>query len=216
MKLLWKICAIPLLYIAVGEFDYAYGRILGGTQWKYALDSTSKANQGQFIHQVDIQKGKGHGIDYLKTAPWLRQFTRNPYPDTISFQYYAIHDTVFDKKNDTSYAYRKGFGYMRLDELSATVQHLPNGLLQTGVRYFYVEKKGNSYYIQSKDQIGQVTGFITLYLDKVDFMKPIDVYYNGNCVYHKKAYPNIGVMAESMALFGDPCRIFAAKVKIEL
>ena len=72
-------------FIAVGEFDAAYGRALSGRQWKQYLDSTAVANPGQFIHQVDIQKGKGQGIDYFKTAPWLRQFTRNPYPDTLSF-----------------------------------------------------------------------------------------------------------------------------------
>lgn len=203
-------------FIAVGEFDAAYGRALSGRQWKQYLDSAAVANPGQFIHQVDIQKGKGHGIDYFKTAPWLRQFTRNPYPDTLSFQYYAVHDTVFDKKNDTSYTYRKGFGCIRLDGLSATAKRLPDGLLQTGVRYFYMEKKGNIYHLQSNERIGKVNGIIGLYIDKIDFLQPVTVYYNGNLVYHKRVSPNVGVMAESLALFGDPDRIFIAKVNVKI
>lgn len=203
-------------YITVGEFDVAYGRAQSGQQWKHGLDSASVANPGQFVHQVVIEKEHGHAINYFKTAPWLRQFTRKPYPDTLSFQYYAVHDTVFDKKYDTSFTYRKGFGYIRLDGLSVTSKRLADGLLQTGVRYFYVEKKENTYHIQSDNRIGKATGFIELYIDKVDFSQPVTVYYNGRKVYHKTLQPNIGVMAESLALFGDPDRIFAAKVKIKI
>jgi len=203
-------------YITVGEFDAAYGRAPSAHQWKHALDSASTTNPGQFVHQVVIEKGKGHGVDYYKTAPWLRQFTRNPYPDTISFQYYAVHDTVFDKKYDTSFTYRKGFGYIRLDGLSASSKKLPNGLLQTGVRAFYVSKNGNTYHIQSENRIGTTSGFIELYIDKVNFSQPVTVYYNGQNVYHQKMVPNVGVMAESLALFGDPDRIFSSKVKIKI
>jgi len=202
--------------ITVGEQDYAYDRALGGGQWKHALDSAAAANAGQFIHVVDIEKGHGHGVDYDKTAPWLRQFTRNPYPDTLSFQYYAVHDTVFDRQYDTSYTYRKGFGYIRLDGLTATARRLPDGLLQTAVRYFYVEKKGNTYSIRSEDRIGKAAGKIAVYLDKVDFSQPIRIYYNGHLVYNRKVRPSTGVMAESLALFGDPDRIFAARVVVDV
>lgn len=203
-------------YIAVGAFDYAYGRALGGAQWKKQLDSASKANAGQFVHVVDIQQGKGHGIDYFKTTPWLKQYIRNPYPDTLSFQYYAVHDTVFNRVNDTSFTYRKGFGYLRLDGLSQMSKPLANGFLETAVRDFYVEKRGNTYRVKSTNRIGNVTGVVSLYFDHIDFSKPVVMYYNGRQIHKKKVVPNLGVMAESLALFGDPKRIFAAKLEIKI
>ncbi len=202
--------------ISVGEYDFAYGRVDGAREWKKYLDSAAKSNSGQFIHEVDIQSGRGHGIDYYKTAPWLKQFTRNPYPDTVSFQYYAVHDTVFDKKDDTSFTYRKGFGYIRLDGLSHSVEKDQDGLLKTGIRDFYIEKKGNVYHIRSFNRIGSVSGFINIYLDKVDFLLPVTVYFNGEKVYNDKVKPNIGTMMESLALFGDPDRIFAAKIRVKI
>lgn len=203
-------------YIAVGEFDFAYGRALGGAQWKKQMDSAAHANPGQFAHVVDIQKGKGHGIDYFKTTPWLRKFTRNTYPDTLSFQYYAVHDTVFNKVNDTSFTYRKGFGYVRLDGLNQIAKTLPDGFLQTGLRDFYIEKKGNTYHIKSDNRIGVTTGSISLYLDHIDYSKQVLIYYNGQLIQKKKVAPNLGVMAESLALFGDPKRVFAAKLDVKI
>ena len=79
-----------------------------------------------------------------------------------------------------------------------------------------MEKKGNIYHLQSNERIGKVNGIIGLYIDKIDFLQPVTVYYNGNLVYHKKVSPNVGVMAESLALFGDPDRIFSAKVNVKI
>lgn len=203
-------------HIAVGEFDFAYGRARGGAQWKNQLDSAARANPGQFIHVVDIQKGKGHGIDYFKTTPWLRKFTRNAYPDTLSFQYYAVHDTVFNRVNDISFTYRKGFGYVRLDGLNQVAKPFSDGFLQTAVHDFYIEKKGNNYYVKSNNRIGITTGAISLYLDHIDYSKQVMIYYNGRLIQKKKVIPNLGVMAESLALFGDPKRIFTAKLDLKI
>ncbi|MFZ4861231.1 hypothetical protein ACL9RF_03520 [Sphingobacterium sp. Mn56C] len=203
-------------YASVGEFDHAYGRSVGGQQWKLALDSAAKNNNGQFPHIVDIQKGRGHGIDYFKTTAWLRNFSRKPYPDTVSFQYYAVHDTVFNRVNDSSYTYRNSFAYCRLDGLQHTAVKQSDGLLETAVRDFYWEKSGNTYRIQSKNRVGEVQGDFTLYLSEIDFTKPVQVWYNGKVVYQQKVKLNVGTMLESMALFGDPKRIFAAKLTFKI
>ncbi len=193
--------------VEVGQNDFAYGRALFGHLWQGLLDSLGAAHPGQFPHAVVVQGGKGHGIDYFNTAPWLSGFTRNVYPDTLSFAYYPVYDTINTEEKNVPFTYRKGFGYIRLDGLSGG---------GTNERSFYVEKKGNIYHILSADKKGIVTGTIRLYVDKVDFSSPVSVYYNGRLVQHKKLVPSAGVMAESLALFGDPARIFAAEVVVPL
>lgn len=191
--------------IQMGEFDYAYERVENARKWKIKLDSAAAASPGQFIHTVEIQAGKGHGIDYMKAAPWIKQFKRKNYPDTLSWMYYAQCDTIYNAEPGQPCTYRKGFGYVRLD-----------GLSQSGERSFYVEKQGNAYEIKSSNVKGIVKGKITLYVDKVDFAQPVKVNYNGKEVFNKKLPLNVGVMAESIALFGDPRRIFAAAVEVKV
>ena len=62
----------------------------------------------------------------------------------------------------------------------------------------------------------EISGSFDIYIDKVDFSKPVKVTYNGKVVFDDKVVLNDGVIAESIALFGDPKRIFAAKVTINL
>lgn len=190
-------------HIEVGEKDYAYGRVQNGRDWKKLLDSAAAKNPGQFKHEVEIQNGRGHGIDYFRTAPWLKQFTRKAYPDTLSMVYYAQVDSIYGGEPNVPSTYRKGFGYLRLD-----------GLSKTGERKFYIEKKGNTYQVSSSNVKGKVKGKVKLYIDKVDFSQPILVYYNSKLISNKKLKPNVGTMTESLALFGDPERLFPVAVDI--
>jgi hypothetical protein len=154
---------------------------------------------------VEIQAGKGHGIDYMRAAPWIKQFSRKNYPDTLSWMYYAQCDTIYNAEPNQPCTYRKGFGYVRLD-----------GLSQSGERDFYVEKHGNDYTIRSSNRKGAVKGEIRLYIDNVDFAAPVKVKYNGKEVFSGKLKLNVGTMAESLALFGDPLRIFPAAVAVKI
>lgn len=191
------------LRIEVGEHDNAYGRAQNARNWKLKLDSAAAANPGQFIHHINIQEGKSHGINYYNTSSWLKQFKRNSYPDTLSLRYYAQCDTIYGGEPGRPATYRKGFGYLRLD-----------GLSETGERSFYLEKSGNTYIITSANTKGKVIGKLVLYADKVDFKQAVKVYYNNKLVFNSKVKPNIGTMTESLALFGDPKRIFPAAVEI--
>jgi hypothetical protein len=40
------------------------------------------------------------------------------------------------------------------------------------------------------------------------------VYYNDRLINNKKLKPNVGTMAESLALFGDPERVFPASINM--
>ncbi|MRG44311.1 hypothetical protein GFS24_04255 [Chitinophaga sp. SYP-B3965] len=191
--------------IQMGESDFAYDRVENAKRWKVMLDSAAAASPGQFNHIVEIQAGKGHGIDYMRAAPWIKQFTRKNYPDTLSWMYYAQCDTIYNAEPAQPCTYRKGFGYVRLD-----------GLSQSGERDFYVEKHGNVYTIRSANRKGIVKGEIRLYADNVDFAQPVKVNYNGKEVFNGKLKLNVGTMAESLALFGDPLRIFPAAVTVKV
>lgn len=182
--------------IEVGEFDRGFDRNKMGISWKQRLDSAALVNPGYFNHVVNIQTGKGHGINYYNVTPWLiKQSKRVTYPDVLSFMYY-----------DTDGDYRKGFGYVRLDGLSK----------EGGRKSFKIEKNGNNYDITTQEVKGKVSGKISLYVDKVDFIKPVKVRLNGKEVFNGKVKNNFAVIVESIALFGDPARIYAAKIELDI
>lgn len=181
--------------IEVGELDTGFERNIMGADWQRRLDSAAQANPGQFDHEVVIQQGRGHGINYHQVTPWLVQKTRNAYPDTLSFMYYDIDG-----------GYRNGFGYVRLD-----------GLTRDGSRKsFKVVKQGNTYDISTADVSGAVSGKIALYLEHIDYTTPVTVILNGREVFRSNVACSVGVMIESIAVFGDPNRIFASKIELAI
>lgn len=180
----------------VGARDYEYDRSLNAKDWRDKLDELAKANPGDFIHESNIIPDHGHTIPYLTMTPWLAQHKRRTYPKHISYTYYNIDDGFSDG------VYYLGFGKVKQSRdarLHLDVQH-----------------EGNTFEVKSKLLKGTAEGSLTLYIDEVDFTKPVVVRHNGREVFSGILKPSKGVMAEAIARFGDPKRVFPAKVEIPL
>ena len=180
----------------VGARDYEYDRSLNARDWRDKLDELAKANPGDFIHESNIIPDHGHTIPYLTMTPWLAQHKRRTYPKHISYTYYNIDDGFSDG------VYYLGFG---------KVKHSRDARLHLDVQH-----EGNTFEVKSKLLKGTAEGSLTLYIDEVDFTKPIVVRHNGREVFSGILKPSKGVMAEAIARFGDPKRVFPAKVNIPL
>lgn len=180
----------------VGERDYLYDRSLNAMDWRERLAAFAQANPSDFVHEANLIPGHGHTIPYLTITAWLEQHRRRVYPQRVSYTYYDIDDGFSDG------VYYLGFGSLRASK---------DARLQLDVRH-----EGNGFTLESKLLKGSVEGSYTLYIDEVDFTKPIVVRHNGQVVFEGMLRPNKGVMAEALARFGDPRRIFPAKVMIQL
>lgn len=180
----------------VGERDDAYNRSLNAMDWRDKLQALAQAYPGDFVHEANLIAGHGHTIPYFTIMPWLATHTRRSYPRHISYTYYNIDDGF------SSGVYYLGFSGIKASQ--ETRLHLD------------VRHEGNSFILESKLLKGTAEGEYTLYIDEVDFSKPISVRYNGREIFNGLLRPNRGVMAEALALFGDPRRIFPAKVTIKL
>lgn len=62
---------------------------------------------GHYIHRIELIPGMGHGIDYKLTTPWLKQYTRNPYPKHVSWENFEMDGL-----------YRNGFYNLFVEERS--------------------------------------------------------------------------------------------------
>ena len=57
---------------------------------KDAFDSLEKEFPGNYIHRIELLPGMGHGINYSLTTPWLKQYTRNPYPKSVNWENFEM------------------------------------------------------------------------------------------------------------------------------
>lgn len=185
--------------LAVGAKDTGFGRNTLAQAWSDALAHLAQTNPGDFVHQVQIQEGRGHGIDYFDTTPWLEQHTRRNYPHHISYRYYNMTADYPEP------SYSSGVYYLDFRGLK------PNG----GSLDLDLVKQGNDYNL-TLEHVDKVSGKLRIYLDEVNYSKPIIVRINGRQAFQGLVRPTNASLVESLALWGDPTRLYPAYVEVSI
>lgn len=194
-----------------GEHDGMFGRnqltALAGSK----LDSLEAKYPADFVHNIVIQEGKGHSVDYYQTTPWLVKHERRVAPAAISWVYFPMHNR-----------YRKGFYNVAIDKFPGMKEEDEYNRMLFDINF---DKKNNTITIDAKLMNDEMTelketegGQISLFLDDryVDYSKKVKVVYNGKVVYKSKLKLTEENIVESCGLFGDPERLYPAKVTINL
>jgi len=197
--------------LQTGENDNGYGRNTLTKRAKTVFDSLQIVYKSGFVHKIELQANKGHGIDYTKTTPYLIQYVRNPRPAKISWVLFPMYGR-----------YRTSFYNVCIDQ---PLQIKEGDEFDRAVFDINMDKNKNIIYLKVKLQNAEgdktsaiKAGEISIFLspDLVDLSKNVKVIYKGKLIFNKKLKLSDGVLAESCALFGDPERLFPAKVKVTL
>ena len=61
---------------------------------KEAFDKLEQMHPGKFKHRIEVIPGRGHGIDYFPTTPWLRQYARTAQPKTVHWEDYPVDNQL--------------------------------------------------------------------------------------------------------------------------
>jgi predicted esterase len=80
--------------IDIGEQDTMFDRVGLARRMGVKLDELKKADPGGYDFLVNVQAGKGHGIDYAAGPKWIAQRTRNPWPDKVVWTVRPFDKTV--------------------------------------------------------------------------------------------------------------------------
>lgn len=187
--------------LEMGENDRQFKRVEFAKLWKDKLRQLHDECPSDFINRIEIQSGKGHGdIDFTRMTPWLSQYQRRTYPEHISYLYYNM---TADYSRES---YSTGVYYLDFRKM----KHTPGASMR-----FDLKRKGNEINLFSEQVSGvKVWGELGIYIDQMDLTRPVVVRHNGKEVFNELIVPNKGVIAESIALWGDPKRIYAAKIKV--
>lgn len=195
--------------LETGENDRGFGRNTLTAAAKHTFDSLENVYPGSFSHKIVLQPGKGHGIDYTPTTPWLVKHTRVTNPKHMSFILFPMDGR-----------YRKGFYNVALTSTLAQKEGEEFDRVLFDIRY-----EGNEVHVSAQLMNNEMTETkeatklnFSLFLDEgyVDLTKKVAVYVNGKRVFHAKPALKWSHLAESCALFGDSQRLYPAKVSIAI
>lgn len=200
------------LSLQTGELDGGFGRNTLTMRAKHVFDSlATHSDEGEYIHNIALQKGKGHGVDYTVTTPWLINFQRTTRPAHITWVNFPMDGR-----------YRKAFYNVAiLNELEVS----PEDTMDRIVFDLRFDKSDNSVHLSALKTDAHLQDFkelskgsIALFLDDeyLDLSKEVRVYYKDEIVYQGKVKLDLKNIVESCALFGDPSRLFPAKVVVDL
>lgn len=201
--------------LLTGENDRMFFRNMLTETTGQALDSLHSLHPDRYVHRVELEPGRGHGIDYYRTTPWLMPYTRNARPDAFTWENYEMDG-------------RKRNNFYNLEVLA-------EDSTATRVCYDYI-KEGNHIVLRVdavtyettftdpwwgiemkfKRHLQPVsTGHVRIYLDAdgTALREPVTVSVNGS-MQNLRATISKKVMQRSCALWGDPLRLYPACIDV--
>ncbi len=204
--------------LRTGEQDYGFGRNYMTYTANTTMDSLQKLHPGLYNHFIEIVPGMGHSIDYDKTTPWLKQYTRNANPEYFYWEDYDMYGR-----------HRTGFYNIRVngtsrnndEERSCYEVSISDNTVTLNVKnvtYTTTHAMYNIPMLFSKEYSEATKGNVTIFLSEkhFDFTEPITVIVNGKEVFKGKIKPDLKSMVESCAEFYDPERVFPASIDVEI
>jgi hypothetical protein len=172
--------------IHMGQKDGAYNRNKTAETWRDLLAQLQSKDPNGYTHFVKLHEGKGHWMDRqdAEALPWMKQFTRQKYPQRIVWK----QDDVISRK----------FYWL------GTQSDIPDRALTVASR------EGQTISIE-ESPLSQLT--IYLKDDFIDCNQDVQVAWHGKPVYLGKPIRNIACISESITR-GDPKGGFFAKLNV--
>lgn len=187
---------------------------------KDEFERLQNLHPGHYIHHIELIPGMGHGIDYRPTTPWLKQYVRNPYPKSISWENFEMDGLyrkgfynllVLERSNDDE----KSRSYYEMDidnnKISLKVELVTYEATETDP-HWGIELKSKKHYRPA------TKGKVIVYLNEklVDLNKKITLTVNGKKAFQGMIKPELKHLVNSCAAFFDPERLYPAAIEVDI
>jgi len=80
----------------IGEKDTMFGRDKLALNYKAKLAELNKQSPQQYKHEISIQPGRGHGIDYRPGPLWMIENVRQTRPSSLVWQVNTMHNSFYN------------------------------------------------------------------------------------------------------------------------
>lgn len=213
-------CAHIAFSLRTGADDRGFYRNILTSYVKEEFERLQGLHPGLYKHHIELIPGKGHSIDYRPTTPWLKQYTRNPYPKYVyweDFEMDGLHRKGFynlfvkERPNDDINTRTRYEMSITDNHITLNVDNVVYETVQKDPRWGIEMKFRKNYTPAAK-------GKVIIYLcdELVDLKKEITVTVNGKQAFQGKVKPDLKNMVNSCAAFFDPQRIYPAAIEVTL
>ncbi len=205
------------VFHSVGERDTMFNRAGNAIATHERLEELRVQDPEGYANQLDVQPGRGHGIDYRPGAPWIAKHTRNPHPDVV----------VWTSQLESGR--RRGEAYwLELDgddlkgsiALTAKADRDTNTITLTANQLATETPEGDPVLLGEQEAeptpLRGATVSVLLNDTLVDLDKPVRVLCNGEEVFSGKAERDANILLETLVRRGDWNYAFPARISVEL
>jgi hypothetical protein len=188
--------------IDIGEKDTMFDRIGLARQMEVALAGLKAKDPTGYDFVVNVQAGRGHGIDYSKTPAWLAERVRNPRPDRVEWTVVPFDSAVALQHH-----------WLALEAVPADLPlHLSATLRQNRLQIDAWRPGPDGARKPATDAV------VLVRLDDrlADLDQPIAVVVNGKEQAPQRAVRTLATMCKTLAERDDPQLCFPSELRIPL
>lgn len=201
--------------LVTGEQDAMFYRNRLTLRTGERLDSLAREYPGEFPHRVELEAGRGHGITYGVSTPWMSRYTREALPRHFRWENYEMDglrrnafynlQVLTDDTLRYDYEFRVEDNTVWLD-----VRQVEYTITERDPNWGIELDNTRSYQPRSHGQVR-----IWLSEELVDLGRKVTVVLNGRRLGAYRLKPDESDLQASCRLFGDPLRLFPAHLDVE-
>ncbi|XAM00342.1 hypothetical protein OT109_02925 [Phycisphaeraceae bacterium D3-23] len=205
-------------YTSVGENDTMFKRAPNAIAYHQRLDELHAQDPtGYAHHHLDLQPGRGHGIDYRPGAPWIAQHTRNPHPDTVIW---TSKEQDGRRRSAVYWLGLEGENLQGTIALTAKIDRDTNSVALTAHQLATQNAQGDPTQIGEQDaEATPLTGAtvsVLLHDALLDLDQPVTVTCNGEEVFAGSVQRDGNTLLETLVRRGDWNYGFPVRIPVVL
>ncbi|MEM9348233.1 MAG: hypothetical protein AAGB26_16620 [Planctomycetota bacterium] len=200
---------------SVGEKDTRFNRAGNAIATHERLEELRKKDPGGYVNQLDVQPGRGHGIDYRPGAPWIAKHNRDPYPDVVVW----TSKEVDGRRRDSMYWLGlEGDDLKGTIALTGRIDLEANRVDVTAYQLALAKAQGDPTQIgeQASEPKPLKGAIVNVMLnDKLlDLDQPVTITCNGKVVFQDKVRRDGDTLLQTLVRRGDPNYVFPVRIPI--
>lgn len=204
-------------YTSVGEKDTMFKRAPHAIAFHERLDELREEDPEGYANHLDLQPGRGHGIDYRPGAPWIAKHTRNPHPEVVIW---TSKEQDGRRRDSMYWVEMQGDDLKGTIALTARIDRQANRVDVTAHQLATENAKGDPTQIaeQEAEAVPLTNASVNILLnDKLlDLDRPVVVTCNGKDVFSGRVSRDAGTLLETLVRRGDPNYAFPVRIPIPM
>jgi predicted esterase len=195
----------------VGEKDTMFDRVGNAIKFHERLDQLHAEDPQGYIHEINVQKGRGHGIDYRPGVKWIAKHSRTPWPSRLAWDNRSLGG---ERRLRHYWIELVGEHDAPRTMIVAEADRETNTISLTAEQQLKQAKGGD---VQAAfAPLAGVTLRVLLHDALVDLDKPVKVVVNGKALYHAPVRRDTAVQLRTLASYGDPTMTASAELVFAL